>query len=56
LPHVVSALESVGASFEDGARMTRYVVDREPSKMEALVASVGAVVERLGVNPSSRWP
>jgi enamine deaminase RidA (YjgF/YER057c/UK114 family) len=51
LLNVAGALESVGASFEDVAKMTIYVVGWEPSKMEALAIGMGAVVETLGINP-----
>lgn len=51
LLNVASALDSVGASFDDVAKVTIYVVDWEPSKMEAIGAGIGAAAEKLGVNP-----
>lgn len=33
------------------AKVTIYVVDWEPSKMEPLVAGIGAAAQKLGVNP-----
>lgn len=51
LLNVASALDSVGASFDDVAKITIYVVDWEPSKMEAIGAGIGAAAEKLGVNP-----
>lgn len=51
LVNVASALDSVGASFADVAKLTIYVVDWEPSKMEALFAGIGAAAEELGVDP-----
>ncbi len=51
LLNVASALDSVGASFDDVAKLAIYVVDWEPSKMEGLVAGIGAAAEQLGVDP-----
>ncbi len=51
LQNVAGALDSVGASFADVAKLTIYVVDWEPSKMEALSAGIGAAAEKLGVDP-----
>ncbi len=51
LVNVASALDSVGASFDDVAKITIYVVGWDPSKMEALIAGIGAAAETLGVNP-----
>lgn len=51
LLNVAGALESVGASFEDVVKVTLYVVDWEPSKIEAIGAGAGAAAARLGINP-----
>ncbi len=51
LLNVAGALDSVGASFDDVAKITIYVVDWDPSKMEALIAGIGAAAEKLGANP-----
>lgn len=51
LVNVAGALESVGASLDDVAKVTFYVVDWEPSKMEAIGAGLGAAAAKLGVNP-----
>ena len=51
LLNVATALESVGATLDDVAKVTLYVVDWEPSKLEAIGAGIGAAAERLGVNP-----
>lgn len=51
LVNVGSALHSVGASFAGVAKLTIYVVDWEPSKMEALFAGIGAAAEKLGIDP-----
>lgn len=49
--NVATALESVGGSFDDVAKLTVYVVDWTGDKMEGLIAGVARVAERLGVNP-----
>lgn len=51
LVNVARALESVGAAFDDVAKITLYVVDWEPSKMEAIGAGIGAAAARLGISP-----
>ena len=51
LLNVATALESVGATLDDVAKVTLYVVDWEPSKMEAIGAGIAAAAEKLGVNP-----
>ena len=51
LVNVASALDSVGASFADVAKLTIYVVDWEASKMEALFAGIGAAAEKLSIDP-----
>jgi enamine deaminase RidA (YjgF/YER057c/UK114 family) len=51
LANVAGALESVGASFDDIAKVTLYIVDWEPSKLEAIAAGAAAAAAKLGVNP-----
>ena len=52
--NVGTALAGVGASFDDVARVTVYVVDWTPDKMPALVDGMGRAAESLGV--TSRAP
>ena len=52
LLNVVGALESVGASYDDVAKLTLYVVDWEPSKLEAIGAGSAAVAGKLGAAPA----
>ena len=52
LLNVVGALESVGASYDDMAKLTLYVVDWEPSKLEAIGAGSGAAAGKLGAAPA----
>lgn len=49
--NVTTALQGVGGSFDDVAKLTVYVVDWTPDKMEALLAGAGRAVERLGIDP-----
>jgi len=49
--NVATALAAVGATFDDGAKLTLYVVDWSPEKMAALGEGVGRVVARLGIDP-----
>ncbi len=49
--NVVTALKGVGASFEDVAKLTVYVVDWTPDKMEPLVAGATRVATQLGFDP-----
>jgi enamine deaminase RidA (YjgF/YER057c/UK114 family) len=49
--NVATALEAVGGSFDDVAKLTVYVVDWQPEKMSDLMTGVGRVVERLGSSP-----
>lgn len=52
LLNVAGVLESVGASFDDVAKITLYVVDWEQSKLEAIGAGAAAAAGKLGVNPA----
>jgi enamine deaminase RidA (YjgF/YER057c/UK114 family) len=49
--NLVTALAGVGATFADVAKLTVYVVDWTPDKIDALIAGVGPVVERHGIDP-----
>jgi enamine deaminase RidA (YjgF/YER057c/UK114 family) len=49
--NVATALDAVGGSFDDVAKLTVYVVDWRPEKMADLMTGVGRVVERLGISP-----
>ncbi len=46
--NVATALEAAGGSFDDVAKVTLYVVDWSPDKLEALGEGVGRAQERLG--------
>ena len=46
--NVATALEVAGGSFDDVAKLTLYVVDWNPDKLEALGEGVGRAQERLG--------
>jgi enamine deaminase RidA (YjgF/YER057c/UK114 family) len=49
--NVAGALESAGATFDDVAKITIYVVGWEQSKLEAINAGAGAAAAKLGVVP-----
>lgn len=49
--NVDTALRAVGATFEDVAKLTVFVVDWSPDKMESLVGGVMGVVEELSGSP-----
>jgi enamine deaminase RidA (YjgF/YER057c/UK114 family) len=49
--NVATALEAVGGSFDDIAKLTLYVVDWTEAKMADLGAGVDRVAERLGFTP-----
>ena len=46
--NVGTALRAVGASFQDIAKLTVYVVDWTPDKMDLLVAGAMRTAERIG--------
>ena len=46
--NVAAGLEAAGATFEDVAKTTLYVVDWDESKLEALTAGFGRAAARLG--------
>ena len=49
--NVATALAAVGATFDDVAKLTVYVVDWNPEKMAALGAGVGRATTALGIDP-----
>lgn len=49
--NIATALDAVGGTFDDVARLTIYVVDWTGDKMAALGDGVGRVAQRLGINP-----
>lgn len=49
--NVAAALKGAGASFEDVAKLTVYVVDWTPDKMELLVAGAMRAAAKLGFDP-----
>ena len=52
LVNVHTALAAAGASFADVAKVVIYVVDWDQSKLEQLLAGVGAAAARLGIDPT----
>ena len=49
--NVATALDAVGGSFGDVAKLTVYVVDWAPEKMGDLMTGAVRVAERLGIDP-----
>jgi enamine deaminase RidA (YjgF/YER057c/UK114 family) len=49
--NIGTALDGIGASFDDVAKLTVYVVDWSPDKMPLLGEGVARAAERLGVDP-----
>ncbi|MGI5171570.1 RidA family protein [Spirillospora sp. CA-253888] len=49
--NIGTALAEVGASFDDVAKLTVYVVDWTPDKMPLLGEGVARAAARLGVDP-----
>ncbi|MCW5623658.1 MAG: RidA family protein [Burkholderiales bacterium] len=49
--NIAAALAGVGASFDDVAKVTIYVVGWTPDKMEPLVAGAMRAVEKIGFDP-----
>ncbi len=49
--NVAVALEGVGGTFADVAKLTVYVVDWTPDKLAALGEGVGRVAADLGIDP-----
>jgi enamine deaminase RidA (YjgF/YER057c/UK114 family) len=51
LINVAAGLEAAGATLDDIAKITLYVVDWDESKMEQLMGGVGTATARLGAAP-----
>lgn len=51
LKNVATALDAVGGTFADVARLTIYVVDWTPDKMGALGEGAGRAAVALGIDP-----
>ena len=51
LRNVVTAVEAAGGTFADVAKLTIYIVDWSPDKMEALGTGVMRVAADLGIDP-----
>ena len=49
--NVAAALDGVGGTFDDVAKVTLYVVDWSPEKLAGLGEGVGRVAARLGIDP-----
>lgn len=49
--NVATALTGAGASFDDVAKLTVYVVDWTPDKMPSLMDGIARAGKRLGVTP-----
>ncbi|MFG2959591.1 RidA family protein [Streptomyces sp. NPDC048291] len=49
--NIATALSGAGASFDDVAKLTFYVVDWTPDKMPALLDGVSRAARTLGVTP-----
>ncbi|MCP9211914.1 RidA family protein [Streptomyces sp. NEAU-Y11] len=49
--NVATALAGAGASFENVAKLTLYVVDWTPSKMPLLLEGITRAAGKLGVTP-----
>ena len=52
LRNVVTAVQAAGGSFADVAKLTIYVVDWSPDKMEAFSTGVMRVAADLGIDPT----
>jgi enamine deaminase RidA (YjgF/YER057c/UK114 family) len=46
--NVAAGLDQAGATFDDVAKVTLYIVDWDESKMEPLVAGFGQAAARIG--------
>ena len=51
LRNVVTAVEAVGGSFADVAKLTIYAVDWTPDKMQALGEGLGRAAASFGADP-----
>jgi enamine deaminase RidA (YjgF/YER057c/UK114 family) len=52
LRNVATALAAAGATFGDVVRLTFYVVDWKPEKLEELFAGIGGVAEEVQLAPA----
>ncbi|WP_367318250.1 RidA family protein [Streptomyces sp. HUAS ZL42] len=50
--NIATALADVGASLDDVAKLTVYVVDWTPDKMPLLMEGITRAVTKLGVTPA----
>ncbi|MGW2524132.1 RidA family protein [Streptomyces sp. NPDC001617] len=50
--NINTALSKAGATFDDVAKLTFYVVDWTPDKMPALLEGVSRASARLGITPT----
>jgi enamine deaminase RidA (YjgF/YER057c/UK114 family) len=51
LLNVAAGLDAAGATLDDIAKLTIYVVDWDETRMDELMAGVGRAAERLGAAP-----
>ncbi|MHA6632144.1 RidA family protein [Pseudonocardia sichuanensis] len=51
--NIATALAEVGATFDDVAKLTIYLVDWTPDKMPLFAEGVGRAAARLGVTPAA---
>jgi enamine deaminase RidA (YjgF/YER057c/UK114 family) len=49
--NIATALADVGASFDDVAKLTFYVVDWTPDKMAPVLEGISRAATKLGVTP-----
>jgi enamine deaminase RidA (YjgF/YER057c/UK114 family) len=49
--NIVAGLAAAGAGFGDVVKLTAYVVDWTPDKMEGLIAGATRAAQRLGFDP-----
>jgi enamine deaminase RidA (YjgF/YER057c/UK114 family) len=50
--NVAVGLASAGATFKDVVRLTFYVVDWRPEKLDALMEGIGRIAEELQIVPA----
>ena len=49
--NIATALAAVGASFDDVAKLTAYVVDWTPDKLPVFMEGVSRAAAKLGITP-----
>jgi enamine deaminase RidA (YjgF/YER057c/UK114 family) len=49
--NLAAALDGVGGSFDDIAKLTCYVVDWRPERMASLAEGAARAATKLGINP-----